>query len=459
MRKSLILTSILALAACSTGGGGGSNVGNNPRHAVTQGAIDSNKNITNMTSEILIPKGFTGDPVIRSGTIHEGGRTYTSYRLDDVKLFSAESANQYLNLKLDNSNGEINAVRMVLNGEDSGSIVREKDNTGAFTNAFAGPIFEYVADGEDQALFRVPDTGQNMAALNQLATKNHLSGGHWNRIDERMLFQTYGGDEGHELQYSDFGYFNPIYRSKNKNLTTDEQLAGARAGTLNRDPDLDKYRDEDEWNAILASKDYQLFAGGYAISGSNIIDSLPVPVPTAGTNTYSGKAMGRIYASIQSDGVDRSTYLAAWNVPYDFDSDDNGTMDSWSDNAGHDMAQAYTTSHATLTIDTDGNQVLFMPFNTQSDTADTFYDVTVTKPNGEDATFAFTGSPNEIEYRRNTTEGGIEQSFNPGYYGVNDAAEAAGTVRYYTEQDISTGTDTGVTREWEFQGAYGMKKD
>ena len=462
MKRYIMLTSVLALAACGGGSGGGSgsavSTGGGyvaPRSAVTSSVAASNAEITNMSSEIVVASNSnTPVSVVRSATVNNGGVTYTSYRLDDVKLFTAEnldtSGHSYINLELNNNTGEIDAVKMMVGGEASGRIVRDTVDT----HTFAGPIFEYVLDGQDDAQFRVVDTGQDMAALNALATQNNLSGGHWNRIDERMVFGTNGKDLG--LQYSDFGHFNPIYRSKNKELTEDV-LTAIRSGqsaveALGRGTDLDKYRDDEDFNAELAKEDYQLFAGGYAISGTNMLDTL-----TPENNTeYKGKAVGRVYTSIQSNGVDRTAYLTAWNVPYDLDTDNDNIPDAWSENAGHDMAKAYTTSEATMTIGADGTQTLVMPFNTQSDTSDTFYDVTITKNSSNEIDVNFDGTPSEAQYRMNNnpTPSSIEGEFTPGYYGVNTPVEAAGTARYFTEQDLGG----GASREWEVQAAYGMKK-
>lgn len=459
MKRYVMLTSVLALAACGGGsgsGGSGAAVSTGggyvaPRSAVTSSVAASNSEITNMSSEIVVASNSnTPVSVVRSATVNNGGVTYTSYRLDDVKLFTAEnldtSGHSYINLELNNNTGEIDAVKMMVGGEASGRIARDTTDT----TTFAGPIFEYTLDGEDKAQFRVVDTGQDMAALNALATQNNLSGGHWNRVDERMIFGTNGAGAG--LQYSDFGHFNPIYRSKNKELSSDADILAARAGTLNRGADLDKYRSDEEFNALLAKQDYQLFAGGYAISGTNMLDTL-----TPENNTeYKGKAVGRVYTSIQSNGVDRTAYLTAWNVPKDLDTNDDGIMDAWSDDAGHDMAKAYTTSEATMTIGADGTQTLVMPFNTHSDTSDTFYDVEITKATNGNVAVAFTGTPSEAQYRENDTPDATKTKveFTPGYYGVNTPVEAAGTARYYTEQ----GLDTNVTREWEVQAAYGMQK-
>ena len=461
MKRYIMLTSVLALAACGGGSGGGSgsavSTGGGyvaPRSAVTSSVAASNAEITNMSSEIVVASNSnTPVSVVRSATVNNGGVTYTSYRLDDVKLFTAEnldtSGHSYINLELNNNTGEIDAVKMMIGGEASGRIARDTVDT----TTFAGPIFEYVLDGQDDAQFRVVDNGQDMAALNALATQNNLSGGHWNRVDERMVFGTNGAGAG--LQYSDFGHFNPIYKSKNVNLTTDAEILAARNGTLDRNssvPGSDKYRGTDEFNAELAKQDYQLFAGGYAISGTNMLDTL-----TPENNTeYKGKAVGRVYTSIQSNGVDRTAYLTEWNVPYDLDTDNDNIPDAWSENAGHDMAKAYTTSEATMTIGADGTQTLVMPFNTQSDTSDTFYDVTITKNSSNEIDVNFDGTPSEAQYRMNNnpTPSSIEGEFTPGYYGVNTPVEAAGTARYFTEQDLGG----GASREWEVQAAYGMKK-
>ncbi len=59
----LALTIGFALSACAGGGGGSSSYGTAvpSRPAVSDAAIESNRHITSMSSEILIPKG---DPVL-----------------------------------------------------------------------------------------------------------------------------------------------------------------------------------------------------------------------------------------------------------------------------------------------------------------------------------------------------------------------------------------------------------
>ncbi len=460
MKKIVILASGLALAACG-GGGGGSHSGSSasiyipPRTAITSAVANSNAQITNMRSEIVVASNSTVPVGVVTTT--NNGVTYASYRLDDVKLFTADNkdttGHSYVNLELNAETGEIDAVKMKVGGEDSGRVVRNTETT------FAGPIFEYVSDDpeNDEAMFRVVDNGLlTVTDLDTLATENSLSGGHWNHINEQMAFKTYGKDVGESgLQYADFGYFNPVYRSKNKNLTTDEQIIAARKDyddpeRLNRSAELDKYRDDATFGQELAKEDYQLFAGGYAISGTTMLDTL---VPENNT-TYRGTAIGRVYSSIRTTG-DRAAYLGSWNIEKDLDTNDDDVMDAYSDAAGHDIAKAYITSHATLEIGANGEQTLSMPFNTQGDTADKFYDVTITKatPNAAPE-FTFTGDDmGDSIYRRNTTEGELKKDFTPGYYGVNTPVEAAGTAYYRTKQ-----TDADGSREWEFEAAYGMQK-
>jgi len=483
MKKYFLLTSILVLAACGGGAGGGGSSGptaRQPRAAMSNDAIASNRDITKMASEILVATDGVTSPVIqRSAAATHNGQSWTSYRLDDVKFFVADQKSTtdraFLRLELDNT-GQIDAIHMELGGQSSGRTVRSE----ADPTMFEGPIFEYVPDGESDAVFRVVDTGQNMAALNKLATNNHLTGGHWNRIDERLDVKTHGEDitdgsgDAVSLTYSDFGHFNPVYKSKNKALTSDADIIAARNGTLNRSSDLDKYRDNDKFLAELAKEDYQLFAGGYAIKNGVAVDSLN---PESGM-VFKGKAIGRVYTSIESkgDGIDKTTYLSDHGVPYDNDSNGDNDNDSYSNNAGHDIAKAYMTADAKMTISNNGDdivQTLYMPFHSASVNSDQFYDITIRQTGNEIDQIQFTASDESdigAEYRKYgalDTEAGdfkyvdfSKSTFQPGYYGVDEISEAAGTAKLYTKQRLWT--DSGdanrqVNREWEVQAAWGMQ--
>jgi hypothetical protein len=533
MKKLSLLSLVLALAACGGGSGGGSG-GSGGSHgvpyarvAMTPEARASNKEITQMASEILVATDG-GSPVVqRSGTASYQGKKYKSYRLDDVKFFTAENLNEgdetkpsFLKMELDRS-GQINAIHMDVGGVASGRTVRDTTDT----TVFQGPIFEYVQDNvyfvEDQsevstaeqrndykndqhfgdgkwvqdagkwkyieygdrALYRVVDNGSlEMADLNNLADRNNLTkNGHWNRIDERLDIKTYGAKIGTDavsgedikLTYSDFGHFNPVYRTKNKDITTDEEIAAARAGELDRGEDLDKKRDDMAFAAKLAKEDYQMFAGGYAIKNGAVQNSLE---PENNT-TFKGKAIGRVYTSIESkkDGVDKSDdYLTDYGVPKDASSDPENHpeyRDVYSDEAGHDITKAFTTSEATMTISTeDGKivQLLYMPFHSASDNSDKFYDITITQKGNKVEGVEFAAADeNDIEaqYRKydafdTDSEGNFKYvekaNFHPGYYGVNEVSEAAGTAQLYSIQELSS--EDKVKREYEVQAAYGMVK-
>ena len=471
MRKYVLLTSVLALAACGGGGGGHSSSGVPERAAVSQASLNSNSAITSMASEILVANGAEA-VVNRSGKVVKDGITYTSYRLDDIKLFAADAShtdNGYLQLGMDD-NGRIDRVTMVVGGT-GGDIARVNES-----EQFNGPIFEYVMDEvhavADQtqvadaaardayrhnqhwdddgkwvqnngkweyieygnnAVVRVADTGQTKA---QLDAKYKLTGGHWNRVDELMNVETYGDDigGGQSLQYADFGHFNPVYKQKQLEMKADGSYEKV------------KTRTQQEIDDELAEQDYQLFAGGYAINGMKLQDTLDAPKETS----FKGKALGRVYASISGGGEGRNDKLAAWDVPFD-----NETHDAYTENAGHDMTKLYTTTEATMTIDASGKQTLYMPFNSHSDTSDTFYDVTIVKnTNGTISNPVFDGTPSGLQYRKNDAGADVEKEFNPKYYGVNVPSEAAGTAMYYDKQNLGD----GFKREWEFQAAYGMKR-
>ena len=123
------IISAIVLGAC-TSGGGGISTGTHPRDraALTQDAIDSNSDITTMSSEILVANNGTqvARSLSRSGSIIQDGQTYTSYRLDDVifKMGGEDS-------------------RIIFNVDDEGRIVsvgkydRSDDFTGQPTYAIS----------------------------------------------------------------------------------------------------------------------------------------------------------------------------------------------------------------------------------------------------------------------------------------------------------------------------------
>jgi len=94
MKKYLILTSVLALAAC----GGGHHGGNgSPRSVlVSQDTIDSNKQLTNMATQILIAKDGTSQNIARpSSTAEYNGVEYEVHYLDEAEFKTAAFADKF----------------------------------------------------------------------------------------------------------------------------------------------------------------------------------------------------------------------------------------------------------------------------------------------------------------------------------------------------------------------------
>jgi len=566
MKKYVFLTSVLALAACGGGSGGGSHIStpssavtptltipSSLRSGVTSGAATSNEFVTKMNSEVVVATS-AGNPggvvVARSGskTATAGGYTFTSYMLDDVKFFAADAAttdNAYLQLGI-NDDGKIDRMYMVVGGVGANAeagIARTADDSSTFEAA----IFEYVTDsyakvgdeefvmpntladitarmkavlewrnglsggeweqqpsgdwkyktGEttyadfvdsgntisisnntgameqaiqdaydfddgkwvtvdgnrkyieygDEAVYRMVGTSTtSMADLNAKAEELNLDGlHHWNRTDEILPVGTYGNNiDGHgtSLQYADFGYFNPVYRTKRIDLIAGNESSGHESWSNDGET---KTHTQQEIDDELAVQDYQLFAGGYAINGNSMEADRPSLDPVNG-QVYKGMAVGRVYTSIHGGGEHKSEILT-----------DHGITSG----DGHDIAKVFTTYDATMTIGQNGNnitQTLNMPFYSHAN-GDKYYDVTIVKNGNEVQTPTFTAtdvSQIEAQYRLYgaDTHWDLEKaSFNPGYYGVNTPSEAAGTASIRADYDL----EYGAERDYEVQAAYGMK--
>lgn len=294
----------------------------------------------------------------------------------------------------------------------------------------------------DNAVFRTVGTNTtDMDALNEMSATLGL--GHWNRTQEILPVVTYGDDiDGHgaKLQYSDFGRFNPVYRTKHIDLDSGSEATSWSSPQL-------KTNNQAQVDAELAKEDYQLFAGGYAIKDDTMNDSRPSLDPIMGA-TYKGMAIGRVYTDMDfEDGIaDHSTYLAQYGITGE----------------GHDISKMFTTRDATMRITQSGGQVvqtLNMPFNTHA-VGDKYYDIEIQQIGNTIDHVSFTGNESEIasQYRLYDAEAHWDTpnaSFNPGYYGVDTATEAAGTAairaKYEAVNDV-------VTREYEVQAAWGMIK-
>lgn len=165
MKKLILLTSILALAACG-GGSGGGNGGNTGvdipdklPSTVTADAELSNAEITGMVSEIMITAdGNASGNTSRMSHHNIGGKKYTSYKLDDVDFaFADEGFGGPLRFILDkDGTGEITGFVMVGDDVDENG---EKEADKVFTRN--GDVFEGVVEG-NAAKLKYQSLGKEM---------------------------------------------------------------------------------------------------------------------------------------------------------------------------------------------------------------------------------------------------------------------------------------------------------
>ena len=328
------------------------------------------------------------------------------------------------------------------------------DNGGKWVTVHIGnsDYYKYQEYG-DNAVFRTVGTAETtMESLDEMSATLGL--GHWNRTQEIFPVVTYGGDidgAGTKLQYADFGHFNPVYRTKDVDLTSgSEATSWSNAGES-------KFNSQSKIDTLLAKEDYQLFAGGYAIHGTTMDNDRPSLDPVSG-QTYKGMAIGRVYTSMEfEDGIaDKTPYLTQYGI---------------TSGDGHDIAKLFTTHDATMEITTSGNnivQTLNMPFYTHSADANKFYDITIAQTGNADPIVTFQAGENDYaddnplnaiapEYRKYDAGGHwnlATASFNPGYYGVNTPTEAAGTAEIRADYEAIHNV---ADRAYEVQAAWGMK--
>ena len=440
MNKYIVLTSLLALSACGGGVSGGSYSTTPSRGPASPTVVASNNNVTSLATEILVGNGGVSPVVLRSSFISRDGHEYRSYRLDDIKLdIAGADDSQYVKFGINTATGEINKIVKATNvsGTTPTNINRMKNSDGSMANDFGGAVFEFVEQSTGKVLARVTDDGT--MTYKQLDKRFHpinktngaYINGQWNRVDEKVALATYGNDATLQLQYSDFGKFNPVYLSRHNEITDNSTLTSIRnyektgdnQDKLDRGGDLDYYNTADWGDLVADASGYQYFAGGYAVTGTALVNTL---TPDDSTE-YNGKAIGRV----RKDGV----------------------------------AHEFMTDKAQLTIDSFGNQTLSMKFNSDNSAgSDKFYDVTVTNP--DNPTFTF-GAHDDVSsaYLRDTDIDAVtdeiltnvQQNWNSGFYGIDNPVEAAGTVHY---SETVSGTESGTpfeNRVWEFQGAYGAK--
>ena len=199
MKKYFILTSVLALTACATGGGsGGSNPGEiTPmRSAFYSDTIrESDAEMTDMYTQIL--KSQDGSPtIVRSATVNHYGKEYTSYDLNDVVFKAAalsddfSQVNKMATLKFDVKNGEITGVFIDEKdswGEEGIHLERNRDenNKLAGTGTFKTEYDVSISDAEYKSIAKKnteetdklarESTGLKYSDFGVLTTTAHLT--------------------------------------------------------------------------------------------------------------------------------------------------------------------------------------------------------------------------------------------------------------------------------------------
>ena len=141
MKKYVFLTSVLALAACGGGSGGGHSdltpvrAAIDPTSPIATEVAESNAHITSMTSEVLVANNGDGRaPLLgRSASTNYEGRSYTSYRLEDVQFRFAGEENATLKFGID-GNGKIISVGRYENDvlSNEGVFARSGDSSNLF---------------------------------------------------------------------------------------------------------------------------------------------------------------------------------------------------------------------------------------------------------------------------------------------------------------------------------------
>lgn len=447
MKKYLILTSIFALAACG-GGGGHSGSGTPTRAAISDAAITSNRNITSMASEVLVPKNG-GSVIARSGSVNYEGNSYTSYRLDDVNFRVATGANDaFLRFNMD-ENGKIDSLVMNVGTPEAMSdqhMVRRSDDTADFR----GIVYEYVvledsATQHDDIFKQNRDTKVRLVlspAEDENSTYSMLSAAaagkcpegkfcRWDRIDQAFRVTSSGSEDG--FKYSDFGKLQTTNFGKYKGVT-EENFADAKTHTRKTNGSLEEIGDYKTWANITDGDfddDFEVFAGGYNVAALQ-------HRPTENMH-FTGKAIGSLYATDSVSHSDDGVLLTDDNATLDF----VGGTETLTMNFNNSDSKWYKV---TVTKEDNGtNNIMFNNFHASGDDAYKFRtdDGSGISVNNFTTTVGSTDNSGDVK-----TEGLLDM----GYYGVAGPEEATGMVRFK-----ETANESGTIYEREFRAGYGMK--
>lgn len=453
MKKYIILTSVLALAACGGGSGGGHGGGSvaPTREAVDPTAITSNGHITSMASEVLVPNGNSGAIVTRSGSVNYEGKSYTSYRLDDVnfRVATGGGSDAFLNFHMDDK-GKIDSL-VLDTGAGKQKMFRRNDTSADFR----GVVYEYVlleddATGPDyingtdkDTLVRLVYSAENdptsYSTLQNAAAGKCPTGKkcRWDRIDQAFRISSGGNESSEDFRYSDFGKLQTTNFGKYKGVTS-ENFADAKTHT--RD-----YKDGEvvigtakTWdNVEFDEEDFDIFGGGYKVSALQ-------HRPTTDMH-FTGKAIGSIYASDSKNHPDDSKALQDNEARLDF----VGGTETLTMNFNNDESKWYkviVTKYANNT-----NNITFKDFHASGNVGTKFKNETA----GVVSVDNFTTTTGKAETAGDVKKEGM---LDMGYYGATGPDEATGVVRYKETSVFSEGEPAkNVQYEREFRAGYGMK--
>lgn len=378
MKRYLLLTSALALAACGGGSGGGNGgIIQNSGMRVSDNAIESNKNVTSMASEILIAQDNVSPNIVRSAKVVNDGKSYTAYHLDDAKFFeNYADASEYTSFGIDKTNGQINKILLHWTDDDGRNMVESINRDGPDSSIFTENVYKYnvKVDGNTYWTDSLPivkngyTKAQIKAAFRDAYDDDDtLSDADWKKIDSIIdstnmeptefihhhVVDLQGKQlpESNQLRYSDFGFTTIL------------------AKEIHEDGDG-------------VGDDNSVIFGGYEVKNirntANLRDA-----------TFTGKAIAAI-GNVHQNG---------------------DTKIETADNA------------ATLTIDSTGKQTLTMPFND-------YYTINVEKPQKGAETITWTGTTNkgyELDNQQPVKNSGVTIK----YYGDNGVpSEAVGGVMF-----------------------------
>jgi len=483
MKKYLVLTSVLALAACGGGSGGGGSAAVTPPRAAdlvganVVGATNDNVKITTMASAVVVKNNGELVDLARTASAPDTSYAgYTIYKLNNVDFKMIEDSTASFNFGID-ANGKIASVTGAVGG---GELFAVRD-TDAEHPHFNAVIYQFVKDGDDREVVTVSGDSNGIVRKSQLDAAlaaavargdleaEDIATGSWNRLTQTWEFKK-NGEYNDGLTYSDFGFLQADNVTKDEKVIVDENGNWSLdAGGTHKDYSAGEHR------ALLA------FAGGYDIPRSNPTDGM----------TFHGKAIGVLNTSVESSGI--TTYKSGAN-PYGYDHSEitSGTYN-------HDESATMTTDGATLVFN-QGNEVLTMPFGTNGTVTDNrtgatvdWYDVTATKTgNTTTVTFAAPGGSdiprrfktdinlegNNVNHLVWDNDGGATQAnniYDPDtdltsngntiitksvsdmkYYGAGTPTEATGMVEFLSVKDLTPANEHKDEREFHFQAGYGL---